>query len=138
MTNFEAFVKNNPQYVKEVLAHHVLLNNDLKKAINDNRKRYVWYNDKYTSDKDGMNFLNKEYVQPVLDVVEKNYLKSIIAPFRHKVMYIEKVSYFPRKYYIRIMLPSEHISLPYFNANLNMYKGMKTDKKYTLKELGLL
>ena len=136
MTNFEVLIKNNPQYVKEILAHHVL-ESDLKNAIYDNRKSYVWYNDKHTSNKDGMNFLNEKYTLPVLDKIEREYLKNIVTPFRHKVRYIKKVRYIG-KYYIKIMLSSEYISLPCFSANLDMYKGMKLEKEYTLKELGLL
>lgn len=135
MNNFEAIVKNNPQYVKEVLAHHVF-DSELKNAINDNRKSYAWYNDEQKADKDGINFLNKEYIQPALNNVEKIYLYNIIRPFRNKVEYIKK-SCWNGKYFIRIALPDgENVDLPYFTNN-DMYKGMELDRKYTLKELGI-
>lgn len=39
-------------------------------------------------------------------------------------------------YYIHIDLGNDDIALPFFKKE-TMYKGMKADKEYTLKELGL-
>lgn len=74
---------------------------------------------------------NKE----ILDETEKRYLANIIRPFREKVRYIIKYEDTFREY-IAIVLKNEHISLPFFPKS-TMYKGMKEDKEYTLKELGL-
>lgn len=72
----------------------------------------------------------------ILDETEKRYLKSIIRPFKDKVEYIEK-TYNSRGEYIGIkIIHDSTIVLPYFNEN-TMYEGMKVEKKYTLKELGL-
>lgn len=72
----------------------------------------------------------------ILDEAEKRYLKAVIRPFKDKVEYIEK-TYNSRGEYIGIkIIHDSTIVLPYFNEN-TMYEGMKVEKKYTLKELGL-
>ena len=73
--------------------------------------------------------------EEILDETEKRYLANIIKPFRKKVRYIIKYEDTFREY-IAIVLKNEHISLPFFPKS-TMYKGMKEDKEYTLKELGL-
>ena len=73
---------------------------------------------------------------PILDDKEKEYLKAVINPFRKKVEYIEKNVFSIDKEYIEIALESESIVLPNFKKG-TMYKKMKSDKKYTLKELEL-
>lgn len=83
---------------------------------------------------------NKE----ILDEQEKEYLGKVIEPFKKRVIRIEKVKIlYDNLEFINIVLYSsvtygseESISLPYFKKG-TMYKGMKRDKKYTLKELGL-
>lgn len=107
-----------------------------------------WINNKdIYSDK----FLNQEIeieIKDVLDEKEKEYLKSIIRPFKDRVEYIEKKinmnctgSAF---YYITIATKSvvndnimEITALPYFNLESKIYNGMELNKEYTLKELGL-
>ena len=76
-----------------------------------------------------------ERKEEILDETEKRYLANIIRPFREKVGYIIKYEDTFREY-IAIILKNEHISLPFFHKG-TMYKGMKEDKEYTLKELGL-
>ena len=88
----------------------------------------------------------EEYKEPVLDEKEKEYLSAVIKPFRDRVIYIKKIyMYFGyRKDYEYIFGElgcNEYnvvdiFALPYFPKG-NMYKGMETDKKYTLEELGL-
>lgn len=83
---------------------------------------------------------NKE----ILDEQEKEYLGKVIEPFKKRVIRIEKVkTLYDDSEFINIVLYSsiscnkeESIQLPYFKKG-TMYKGMKRDKKYTLKELGL-
>lgn len=106
-----------------------------------------WINNKdIYSDK----FLNQEIEieTDILSEKEKEYLKSIIKPFKDRVEYIEKKismnctgSTF---YYITIATKSivndnimEITALPYFNLESKMYEGMELNKEYTLKELGL-
>lgn len=87
---------------------------------------------------------------PILDDVEKEYLSSVIRPFRNRVIYIAKgetvKTYSPNaKIYecIYIMYKDSskkqnpfYMGFPCFEKG-TMYKGMELDKKYTLKELGL-
>lgn len=106
-----------------------------------------WINNKdIYSDK----FLNQEIeieAIDVLDEIEKKYLKSIIRPFKDRVVSIEKrknVNSEGTFYYIGIIVKhiaidcfSEAIYLPYFKPESKMYEGMELNKEYTLKELGL-
>ena len=72
----------------------------------------------------------------ILDDTEKRYLKSIIRPFKDKIRRISKETTFGGEYYIYIDLDDDSISLPNFKKG-TMYNGMKDNKEYTLKELGL-
>lgn len=87
------------------------------------------------------------YEKPILDDVEKKYLENIIAPFKDKVVYIQKVNSIQKDKQnfesIQIIIDSEYykymyesISLPYFKKR-TMYRGMKSNKNYKLEELGL-
>ena len=87
----------------------------------------------------------EEYKEPVLDEKEKEYLSAVIKPFRDQVIYIKKIDMYLgcNKYdeYILGELGNEDdvvdtFSLPCFPKG-SMYKGMETNKKYTLEELGL-
>lgn len=101
-----------------------------------------WINNKdIYSDK----FLNQEIEieTDILSEKEKEYLKSIIRPFKDRVEYIEKKS-IGNLYFIAIAIKSiaidcsiETIYLPYFEPESKMYEGMELNKEYTLKELGL-
>lgn len=74
----------------------------------------------------------------ILNETEKEYLKAVIKPFKNKVKSICKLEGF--------RMDTEYLTI-YFEDNYNigfpdfeigtMYKGMKRDKEYTLKELGL-
>lgn len=114
----------------------------------DELSRNCWVNNKdIYSDK----FLNQEIEieTDILSEKEKEYLKSIIKPFKDRVKYIEKKismnctgSTF---YYITIATKSvvndnimEITALPYFNLESKMYNNMELNKEYTLKELKLL
>lgn len=85
---------------------------------------------------DCIRWLAKEYKEPLLDGVEKEYLSGVIKPFRRNVKYIcKRLS--GNGYYIIILVNEfDVMNLPYFPNN-TMYKGMKVDHRYTLKELGL-
>lgn len=89
--------------------------------------------------------LVERYV-PILDEVEKKYLKAVIKPFKKYVDYIEKIGIdcddieyiiinIKRKN--EIYTRNEVINLPYFEKD-TMYKNMKSNKKYNLKELDLI
>lgn len=77
----------------------------------------------------------KKYEQ-ILDTAEKRYLKNVIRPFKDRVISIIKENDFGDDY-IKIELENgDFANLPNF-AKGTMYKGMKKEKKYTLKQLGL-
>ena len=88
----------------------------------------------------------EEYKEPVLDEEEKKYLSAVIKPFRDRVKYIYKINVIDdcsqiisirmERYDFEENLRCEYMDLPYFKKD-TMYKGMETDKKYTLEELGL-
>ena len=87
----------------------------------------------------------EEYKESILDEKEKEYLSAVIKPFRDRVIYIKKIDMYLgcNKYdaYILGELGNKDdvvdtFALPYFPKG-NMYKGMETNKKYTLEELGL-
>ena len=95
-------------------------------------------------------FLDQEIeieAKDVLDEKEKEYLKSIIRPFKDRVEHIEKKKNINSEgtfYFIAIAIKSvaidflsEAIYFPYFKPESKMYEGMELNKEYTLKELGL-
>ena len=79
----------------------------------------------------------------ILDDAEKRYLKGVIRPFRDRVQYIAKAfaddaCVYRINCYIFIHFNdgSDDMDFPVFHES-KMYKGMKSDKAYTLEELGL-
>ena len=90
------------------------------------------------------NWLLREHEEPILDDIEKKYLSNIIKPFRNRVSSIAKVkdTEFGSNninYYIDIQIDggNDFCFLPSFKPNTRMYKNMKVNRKYTIKELGL-
>ena len=87
-------------------------------------------------------WLLEEYSEPTLDNVERKYLSAIIKPYKNYVTGIANVNSNEKKgkCYIRIIVNKygehEYVNFPWFEEN-TMYKGMKENKVYTLKELGL-
>lgn len=83
-------------------------------------------------------------VKEVLDAKEKEYLSAVIRPFKNRIRSISKKHYFEYEYISISMfdIPNDNPfiednpDLPLFEKG-EMYKGMKLDKEYTLKELGL-
>lgn len=87
-----------------------------------------------------LEWLNQDYKEKILDDVEREYLSSVIKPFRKNVLYIfkQEKGYEHDVCFIDIVLKgSERIHLPYFNAESGMYAGMQPFVKYSLEELGL-
>lgn len=79
----------------------------------------------------------------ILNCTEREYLSSVIKPFRYEVVSIKKVADNPCNYYriaikkvSKAYLGDETIYLPYFKGGTR-YNGLEIDKEYTLKELGL-
>lgn len=77
----------------------------------------------------------QEIDKPILDKKEKEYLENVIRPFKDRAVYILKRNETYGEW-IKIHLDYDYFSLPYFEKG-TMYKGMKLDEQYTLKELGL-
>ena len=76
------------------------------------------------------------FIKEILDEVEKRYLKAVIKPFKDKIKNIAKRTLDDRLCYIFIDLGGDDVVLPNFKKG-TMYNGMKENKEYTLKELGL-
>lgn len=79
-----------------------------------------------------------ERKEEILDETEKKYLTDVIRPFRKRIQFIQKKKEIKEiNPYIRIVCEdNDKLVFPYITDN-SMYKGMETNKKYTLKELGL-
>ena len=116
------------------------------KVYCDESLRNCWINNKdIYSDK----FLNQEIEieTDILSEKEKEYLKSIIRPFKRVEYIVKKKSTDCNNntfYYIVIATISvasdseiDPIYFPYFKPESKMYEGMELNKEYTLKELGL-
>lgn len=80
-------------------------------------------------------YINVYTKKEILDETEKRYLKAVIRPFKDKIKFIAKYSTCMGEY-ISIRLKGDTLVLPYFEPN-TMYKGMKKETRYTVKELGL-
>lgn len=83
------------------------------------------------------NWLIQQYKEPILSYKEKEYLSSVINPFRDKVINITKLINDDDLEFIEIGLnDNTYAMLPAF-AKDTMYKDMVYGKEYTLEELDL-
>lgn len=79
-------------------------------------------------------YRNNELLTPK----EREYLKLVFKPFASNIIYVQKVHSNNRVIeYIRAVTYSSAIVFPDFKEGI-MYKGMKPETKYTLKELGII
>ncbi len=87
---------------------------------------------------DTMNWLCAEYKEPILDDVEREYLKAVCKPFRNKMGSVQKYNDRIKgtSQFLFIILENERFSLPSFKKG-TMYKNMELYKPYTLEELGI-
>ena len=80
--------------------------------------------------------------KPVLDDVEKEYLSTVIKPFRNRIKYFYKYPCGTNGNYEAITVKIETygycdcLNFPKFKKG-SMYKNMKAGKEYSLEELGL-
>ena len=86
--------------------------------------------------------LNGEYKvakMPILDDIEKRYLKGVIRPFRDDVESICKCeTYNGKKEYLTISFFSTVSDMYFPDYPIGtMYKGMVLNRKYSIEELGL-
>lgn len=85
-----------------------------------------------------MNWLLEEYEESILDDKEREYLSAVIKPFRKRIKSIKKTDYPSNSAFISIEMDKcEHIFLPVFELNSEMYQRMEINKEYTLEDLGL-
>lgn len=134
MTNAEWMIKNGYKFSD---LHFSFDNNgDIVISLNDKilvRGLYIPFEDALKR------WLDMEHDEKILNDSEKKYLSAVIRPFRDKVLDIVKSSLgnTNMEEYISIHFEkSEFICFPKFKKG-TMYKGMETNKNYTLEELGL-
>lgn len=103
----------------------------------------IYYNSNHHSAnyQDVLNWLCEEYQEPILDEEEKAYLSAVIKPFRDRVVAIAKHSWRTNtddNEYIKIRFNESVGSLifPCFEKG-TMYKNMRKDVEYSLKNLDL-
>lgn len=79
-----------------------------------------------------------EEKEAVLDDAERDYLKSVLKPFRNEVYCVFKSTSLINKQgeYICAYVGQDVFVSPQFKKG-TMYKNMELDKKYTLEELGI-
>ena len=82
-------------------------------------------------------WLLEEYKEPILNEKERRYLSAVIKPFKVSWI-IKRTMKNDCGEYIKIALKNdvECLVFPNFKTG-TMYKGMKAEKRYTPKELGL-
>lgn len=85
-----------------------------------------------------LSWLEEECKPTILTEKEKDYLSAIIKPWKNKIKFIEKFedTYDKERILIWIIGDCRNIYLPQFEKG-KMYKGIETDKEYTLEDLGL-
>lgn len=86
--------------------------------------------------REAMKWLLAECKEPIITDSEREYLSSVIKPFRENVNFICKNSNILREYISIGVNINDSISLPAFKPG-KMYKCMEENKLYTLEELGL-
>lgn len=75
--------------------------------------------------------------KPILCDIERSYLKTVFKPFKHKIMWVKKEPYLDNIEFISVLLKnSDSMTFPYFTKG-TMYKGMETNRMYSLRELGI-
>lgn len=87
-------------------------------------------------------WLFEDSEKPVLDRVEREYLKAVIWPLRKIIVTVSKNRLNNDLEYIALRVKSfkkdeeENMCFPSFKIG-TMFKGMELGKKYSLEELGL-
>ena len=82
--------------------------------------------------------LTLEVEEPILDDAERKYLSDVIRPFRNEIEHIRKIrnDYYKEEYILIYFKDGLNMTFPYFKKG-TMYKKMKLNKEYTLKDLNL-
>lgn len=136
----------NPEGKFEIVENLTIsqLQSEIDKLSNKVQEEYS----NVISNRDKVNYLKKQLKQlkeenkkeknkPILDETEKEYLSAVIRPFKNRISDIVKRKYDIGESYIVIHINNgSSFYFPNFKKG-TMYEGMKVDKEYTLKELGL-
>lgn len=85
-----------------------------------------------------LSWLEEEYVPDILTDKEKDYLSSVIKPFREEVKSIKKIDIEKDEQQLQLQIPNALVIMdfPLFKKGA-MYRGMEEGREYTLEELGL-
>ena len=128
-------MKNIEKYKDEILNSSRA---DLTCCVNDSILGKNCYRTCNECKKTVMEWLLSEAKEPILDDKEREYLSSVIKPFRKNINYISKQENFDSSMeFIHIDLSDGDVAdFPNFKAD-TLYRGMEVDKNYTLQELGL-
>lgn len=127
---------------------------EMNKALQEGKRvrKINWEEDEYIYMEEGKvcygrdnigKYVNEKWVLlpdlPLLDKKEKEYLRTILRPFKGRNIKITKMDYDDgsNEEYIYIELGDiEDICFPNFKAG-TMYNGLKANKEYTPEELEL-
>lgn len=96
----------------------------------------------YTCKERAVNWLEREHVESVLTDEEKQYLETVIRPFKDRAIDVTKYKLSDNYAWLYIDVEGvteatfDGFSLPAFRKD-DAYLDMEYDKKYTLEELGL-
>lgn len=138
-TNLEHYKEELKEIFSSLHAYPFAMVKEIKNRLDENFDSETG-NIQFTDDI--LDWMAQPYRRPILDDVEKQYLSNIITPFGDRVKYIYLTQLDGYVYIvicvksIRRKTGSEAINLPLFEKG-TMYKGMVTDRHYSLKELGL-
>lgn len=113
----------------------------------DGYNRFSYFNHLFSAIKwedEEPTLISDIYNPQVLDDAEREYLKTVLKPFRGVVKYVEKVPaivFDDRRYsfslaFLFIKLYDGKLEFPNFDSR-KMYLGMKLNKKYKMDELGI-
>ena len=76
------------------------------------------------------------YNPPVLNDAEREYLKTVLKPFRGAVEYVKKIKNDDKEYLFIPFSGNGAFSFPDFDSG-KMYSGMEPYRAYSLDELGI-
>ena len=76
------------------------------------------------------------YNLPILNDLEREYLKMVLKPFHEVVEYVKKIKNDDKEYLFIPFSGNGALSFPDFDSGTG-YSGMEPDRAYSLDELGI-
>ena len=76
------------------------------------------------------------YNPPILNDLEREYLKTVLKPFHGVVKYVKKIKNDDKEYLFIPFSGNGALSFPDFDSGTG-YSGMEPDRAYSLDELGI-